>query len=301
MFGRKQDGSDGQDGSNGDNRDGDDAATEKTSEGTAPAAPEGGDEPISSLSFAEGIRQDVPRPRPRGRGAVPEDEPKKAEPKEAVSPAAEPQEAAPAEPPLGLRPTLAVPPPAGGAGRAAAYRTAPLPDHQEGAKPAPAPTPTEAATPPETATPPEPAPPTEPAKPTEEAMDMDDSKKLIVGRGISLKGEISECDALIVEGNVEVSLSDSRSITVGESGVFKGTVEVDEATIAGEFDGKLVARKVLTIQSSGRVRGEIRYGALQVEPGGLLAGTIDATSDAPAADAPRATFGQRETPTGDDA
>ncbi len=277
MFGRKQDGSDG------DNRDGDDPVAEATSEGDAPTDPEGDGEPISSLSFAEGIRQDVPRPRPRGRGAEPE---------------AKPPEAAPAEPPLGLRPTLAVPPPAGGAGRAAAYRTAPLPDSREDAKPAPAAAPTEAAPPPSTATSAEPAPPTEPEKPTEEAMDMDESKKLTVGRGISLKGEISACDALIVEGNVEVNLSDSRSITVGETGVFKGTVEVDEATIAGQFEGKLVARKVLTIQSSGRVRGEIRYGSLQVEPGGLLAGTIGAAVDEAAA-APKAIFGQRERPAED--
>ena len=36
-----------------------------------------------------------------------------------------------------------------------------------------------------------------------------DSKRLVVGRGIALSGEIRACDRLIVEGQVEATLSDS--------------------------------------------------------------------------------------------
>ena len=108
-------------------------------------------------------------------------------------------------------------------------------------------------------------------------MTNDEAKKLILGAGITLKGEISACDELVVEGQVEVNLTDSRMITVGKSGHFKGKVEVEEAVIAGDFDGNLVARQVLIIKSTGRVKGDIRYGALQVERGGVLTGTVDAT------------------------
>ena len=49
-------------------------------------------------------------------------------------------------------------------------------------------------------------------------------KKLIVGREICLTGEISACDTLVVEGRVEAELSDSRTIEIAETGVFKGEI-----------------------------------------------------------------------------
>lgn len=262
MFGRRTDDPGG--GNRGGN--GDDGPP-KPQEGTeAPAASEDDDAPV----FADGIRVETSR----RRAPAPED---------AATPAPEsPTAPRPA-------PMPAVPPSAGGAHRAAVYRTAPDP-----APPPPEQVTTSAA-------------PEVPTQQGEQAMaDGDDSKRLTVGPGIRLKGEISNCDALIVEGNVEADLSACRSISVGESGVFNGTVRVEEATIAGRFEGKLVVSNVLSIKRTGRVRGEVRYGALQVEAGGVLAGSADtneagdAEEGAAGSEAPRATFGTRQSPAGDD-
>lgn len=115
-----------------------------------------------------------------------------------------------------------------------------------------------------------------------------DGKKLIVGRDICLTGEISACDRLVVEGRVEASLSDARSVDISETGFFKGNAEVEEATIAGSFDGKLTVKGRLSIRGTGRVRGTVRYGSLVVEQGGQLSGSVElvetetaATSSAP--------------------
>ena len=47
-------------------------------------------------------------------------------------------------------------------------------------------------------------------------------RKLIVGREITLSGEITSCDMLIVEGSVEANLTNCRDIDIAESGLFKG-------------------------------------------------------------------------------
>jgi cytoskeletal protein CcmA (bactofilin family) len=108
-----------------------------------------------------------------------------------------------------------------------------------------------------------------------------ESKKLVVGRGIALSGEIRACDRLIVEGKVEATLSDSRSIEISASGVFKGKAQIEEAVISGRFDGELVASQKLTIHSTGRVVGNIRYGQIEIERGGTISGQIDVlTKDA---------------------
>lgn len=101
-----------------------------------------------------------------------------------------------------------------------------------------------------------------------------DTKKLTVGRDIHLKGEISSCDKLVVEGRVEASLNQARAIEVAASGYFKGDAQVDEADISGHYEGQLVARHKLTVRSNGRVTGSIRYGRIVIESGGEISGDM---------------------------
>ena len=105
-------------------------------------------------------------------------------------------------------------------------------------------------------------------------------KKLIVGREICLTGEISACDTLVVEGRVEAELSDSRTIEIAETGVFKGDIEINVAEINGQFEGALTARNRLVIHSKGNVKGRIRYAELEVERGGRIEGDVQLISDA---------------------
>ena len=99
--------------------------------------------------------------------------------------------------------------------------------------------------------------------------------KLTVGPNIKLKGvEITDCDTLVVEGSVEATM-DSRVIQISERGSFKGSCEIDIAEIHGQFDGNLTVRQKLTIYSTGKVTGKIRYGKVVIEEGGQLSGEIE--------------------------
>jgi cytoskeletal protein CcmA (bactofilin family) len=101
--------------------------------------------------------------------------------------------------------------------------------------------------------------------------------RLLVGPNIKLKGvEITDCDTLIVEGNVEATM-DSRVIQITPQGAFKGKAEIDVAEIHGRFEGELTARTRLIVHSTGQVSGKVRYGKLVIEEGGTLAGDIAAT------------------------
>ncbi|PWR20685.1 bactofilin family protein [Zavarzinia compransoris] len=102
-----------------------------------------------------------------------------------------------------------------------------------------------------------------------------DDKKLIVGRNIVLSGQITACDKLVVEGRVDATLTESRVIEITSTGVFKGAAEIDEALIGGVFEGTLICRGRLLIRSTGKVKGEIRYGQLEIECGGELVGDIN--------------------------
>lgn len=101
-----------------------------------------------------------------------------------------------------------------------------------------------------------------------------EGRKLIVGREIVLSGQITSCERLIVEGRVEASLSESRFVDIAESGVFKGMAEIENAEIAGTFEGTLNVREKLWIRATGKVSGTVRYGRIEIEEGGQIAGEI---------------------------
>ncbi|TWC64661.1 polymer-forming cytoskeletal protein [Herbaspirillum sp. SJZ099] len=97
--------------------------------------------------------------------------------------------------------------------------------------------------------------------------------KLTVGPNIKVKGEIEDCDTLVVEGRVQATIN-CRVVQIAERGAFKGSAEIDLAEIRGEFDGDLTVRQKLVIYASGKVTGKIRYGKLVIEEGGQLSGDL---------------------------
>ena len=99
-------------------------------------------------------------------------------------------------------------------------------------------------------------------------------RKLVIGQGITMSGEIEACEHLIVEGTIEATLKGANVLDVYESGAFLGTVEIDEANIAGRFEGDITVKGRLTIESTGQVIGSISYKELSMEAGAVIDGSI---------------------------
>ena len=101
-------------------------------------------------------------------------------------------------------------------------------------------------------------------------------RQLIVGRDISLSGEINSCDRLVVDGNVEATLTNCAQVEISEHGLFRGTATVDDLEIHGRFEGTLTVKNRLFIRASGKVSGVVRYGQIEIERGGQVSGDIQA-------------------------
>lgn len=123
-----------------------------------------------------------------------------------------------------------------------------------------------------------PAAPAAPARPAAAPVGAaaEDKKRriLTVGNDILLKGEIATCDRLVIEGAVDAKLNDVHTVEIAETGSFKGSAEIEDAEISGLFEGDLVVRNRLVIYSTGRVRGKITYGEIEIERGGEMTGEI---------------------------
>ena len=101
-----------------------------------------------------------------------------------------------------------------------------------------------------------------------------DVRTLIIGPGVSVKGEITSCNRLIVEGKIEAKLADCPNVIIKEGGVFNGESTTENAEVQGSFDGNLVVRGRLLVQATGRVSGKIAYGDIEIERGGKISGEI---------------------------
>ena len=100
-------------------------------------------------------------------------------------------------------------------------------------------------------------------------------RRLVIGQGISLSGEIEACEFLVIEGTVEAALKGASVLEIAESGVFYGTVEINEATVAGRFEGDITCNGRLTITATGSVTGTVAYKELAIEAGATLDGKVN--------------------------
>ncbi len=119
---------------------------------------------------------------------------------------------------------------------------------------------------------------------TSSGMDTSSGKRILtVGPQINMKGEISSCDRLVIEGAVDATLADVDTLEIAQEGGFKGRAEVRNAEISGLFEGDLICTDRLIIYATGRITGNISYSEIEIERGGQLTGTVQFSSSGAAA------------------
>jgi cytoskeletal protein CcmA (bactofilin family) len=109
-----------------------------------------------------------------------------------------------------------------------------------------------------------------------------EKRVLQLGKGISIQGSVTEAERIVIEGTMESQLLQCQELAISHSGVFKGEVQVEDADIAGVFDGTLTATGSLIIRATGRVVGVARSRRLSVEDGGQLTGRMEMLTEAAA-------------------
>jgi cytoskeletal protein CcmA (bactofilin family) len=95
----------------------------------------------------------------------------------------------------------------------------------------------------------------------------------LISASVRLEGSIEAEGTLIVEGSVSGTMK-CASLEILENGRVEATVEGENVTVAGEFEGEMTCSRKLSILRTGKVLGQISYGALSIESGGFLDGTL---------------------------
>lgn len=95
----------------------------------------------------------------------------------------------------------------------------------------------------------------------------------IISEASSLEGKLEVPGNVLIQGSFKGSII-SRTLEIFKDGKAFGSIEAENVTIAGYFEGELACSGLLTIAKTGTVKGRVAYGALSVELGGLLEAEI---------------------------
>jgi cytoskeletal protein CcmA (bactofilin family) len=101
-------------------------------------------------------------------------------------------------------------------------------------------------------------------------------ERATIGRSITIRGEVSGDEDLLIQGQVEgsVDLKD-QSVTVGREGKVKANITGRMVTVEGEVEGNLKADEQVILKSSARVQGDIVAPRVALEDGATFRGGID--------------------------
>ena len=91
----------------------------------------------------------------------------------------------------------------------------------------------------------------------------------IISETSRLKGQLKMPGNVIILGSFTGSII-SRILEIFKDGKVFGSIEAENVTIAGYFEGEMACSGLLTITKAGTVKGRVAYGTLSVELGGLL-------------------------------
>ena len=93
-----------------------------------------------------------------------------------------------------------------------------------------------------------------------------------LGSEVTVTGNIGGQGNLHIDGRVDGDVN-CASLIIGNSGQVNGNITADDAKIAGAVTGT-VAAKVLTIEASARITGDLSYDSVSVETGAQVEGRV---------------------------
>jgi cytoskeletal protein CcmA (bactofilin family) len=97
--------------------------------------------------------------------------------------------------------------------------------------------------------------------------------ELFLGDGVIVNGFAIVPGKATLNGQFEGALT-AKEIEIQSRGIVNGTIQAEVITVDGQFNNSIQATDVLTVGSSGVVKGDISYGKLVVTKGAELDGVI---------------------------
>ncbi len=113
------------------------------------------------------------------------------------------------------------------------------------------------------------------------AKDTSSGSTSLVGRPVVIEGEISGDENLHVDGRVKGIIRLTGDLFVGADGVVEAEIDARNVVVLGTVTGKVLARRQLEVQPSGRFNGECTAASYEIREGAVFEGVSRMISSVP--------------------
>ena len=101
-------------------------------------------------------------------------------------------------------------------------------------------------------------------------------KKACIGAGLTLKGELSGNEDVIIEGRVEGKVTlKGHSVIIEKSGRVDADIFASNIRVAGEVHGDLHGTSQVVLLETGHIEGDIHAKSVTIETGAQFKGSVD--------------------------
>lgn len=105
-----------------------------------------------------------------------------------------------------------------------------------------------------------------------------------IGKSVVVKGELSGSEDLVVDGEVEGSVTlRGQSLTIGPNGRVRANIDARNVVVHGRVDGNIHASDRVELRKSASLIGDISTARISIEDGAFFKGGIDIQKPDPAA------------------
>lgn len=103
----------------------------------------------------------------------------------------------------------------------------------------------------------------------------------VIGQGITIRGNLSGSEPLIIMGTVEGTISLENHLTVETTGKLVADIDVETVTVNGEMEGNIAAQEMVAIRAGARVVGNVSAPRVVIDDGAVFKGSIEMDFELP--------------------
>ncbi len=96
-----------------------------------------------------------------------------------------------------------------------------------------------------------------------------------IGASMTIKGEISSREDLIIDGEVDGAVESHNILTVGPNGKVRANIKAREVVVYGSVRGNVEVVEKIAIREQGSLVGDIKAAGISIDDGAYFKGSID--------------------------
>ncbi|MRD47024.1 polymer-forming cytoskeletal protein [Caenimonas koreensis] len=103
--------------------------------------------------------------------------------------------------------------------------------------------------------------------------------KSLIAQGSRIDGNLTFAEGLRVDGEICGDITSNSQqpsiLVISESAVVRGAIHSDHVIINGTVRGPVHATELLELQPKARIEGDVKYRALEMHQGAIIAGKLE--------------------------